>query len=376
MRRRKVGFLIGLEQMICAPSAPASRASSSSASEAPGGGIAGVYELPRAGGTPLLLAKQGPNQRWAALAYGGTGAFGDALYVADNALGVVWQIRLRDKTMTPLIMGLNAPTALGISPTTHELYVVCGAGREVLAFKPTQPLANEELSPEEGRQGPTTQVSPPKQGLPPSSGASAAPPAVTSPPRPTSVTSSKADAPPTRSIQDQGKPVSTFRLSQKTDSWLLLAESPRNRFIADLEVTCLKPGTILDTIGINAAPRGSFSLAVGPDGRVYFQIYDPKAQSSVKIANGWHVVTSTRKLQWGTPARIVAMFDRGTCSLYLDGKLEKLVEVPTALSGKPVYLGDYPGDENWGPRYNIHQAMIGTVRIHQTSEIGASPRLE
>ncbi|GIX43624.1 MAG: hypothetical protein KatS3mg130_0032 [Candidatus Sumerlaea sp.] len=345
-------------------------------SEAPGGGIAGVYELPRAGGTPLLLAKQGPNQRWAALAYGGTGAFGDALYVADNALGVVWQIRLRDKTMTPLIMGLNAPTALGISPTTHELYVVCGAGREVLAFKPTQPLANEELSPEEGRQGPTTQVSPPKQGLPPSSGASAAPPAVTSPPRPTSVTSSKADAPPTRSIQDQGKPVSTFRLSQKTDSWLLLAESPRNRFIADLEVTCLKPGTILDTIGINAAPRGSFSLAVGPDGRVYFQIYDPKAQSSVKIANGWHVVTSTRKLQWGTPARIVAMFDRGTCSLYLDGKLEKLVEVPTALSGKPVYLGDYPGDENWGPRYNIHQAMIGTVRIHQTSEIGASPRLE
>jgi hypothetical protein len=44
------------------------------------------------------------------------------------------------------------------------------------------------------------------------------------------------------------------------------------------------------------------------------------------------------------------------------------------LSGQAVYLGDYPGDEHWGPRYNIHQAMIGTLRVYNISELAAPPR--
>jgi len=246
----------------------------------------------------VLLAKESTNQRWVGLAYGGPGALGNTLYIADNALGIVWQIRLRDRAVQPFIMGLDTPTAIGILLVGDILYVVCGAGREVLAFQPTQPVDDQELGDKSPSKGPATQHLIPEQSPTPFANASETlPPTATTPPRSTTATSPVTDALPTRSPRDQEKSLPTFHLSQKTDSWLLLAESPRNRFIADLEVTCLKPGTILDTVGINAAPRGSVSLWVGPDGKVYFHIYDPKAKSSVKMANGWHVVASTRRLQ-------------------------------------------------------------------------------
>lgn len=50
-------------------------------------------------------------------------------------------------------------------------------------------------------------------------------------------------------------------------------------------------------------------------------------------------------------------------ALQLDGAERESLSLSTPLSGEPLWLGDFPGDDNWGARYNIHPAMTGTLTV-------------
>jgi hypothetical protein len=134
----------------------------------------------------------------------------------------------------------------------------------------------------------------------------------------------------------------------------------RSDFEVELTVNYRQRGTILDTVGLNGAPLGSFSLVVGGDGKVSFNVYDPPRQGPLRLANGWHTLANPAVTAAGKDHRIVLRVSGGKVVLRVDAELTT-ADCPTPLSGQPVYVGDFKGDEHWGEKLHIHQGMVGTV---------------
>lgn len=130
----------------------------------------------------------------------------------------------------------------------------------------------------------------------------------------------------------------------------------------ELEFRYEQAGTILDTVGINAAVPGDFALWQMGDGTLLWQIYSPGVPGAHRNQSGWHVLTATRKLKPGQWYRARVTWGKGGMSLDLDGRTVASDPALLALSGRPLFIGDYPGDDGWGSRYKIHPAMVGTVR--------------
>ncbi|MCX7625676.1 MAG: hypothetical protein N2Z21_05635 [Candidatus Sumerlaeaceae bacterium] len=156
-----------------------------------------------------------------------------------------------------------------------------------------------------------------------------------------------------------------FVMRSPKDSVLLNVKYPQRDFELSLIVNWEQAGTILDTVGIDAAPRGAWVVLVDQTGHLMFQIYDPQSPSSVRAANGWHILRSKRSLARGKEAlvQIVHVGASNTYQLAIGGSLEAQLAIPTTLSGKPVYVGDYPPDAHWAPRYPTEKGFIGMARI-------------
>ena len=157
-------------------------------------------------------------------------------------------------------------------------------------------------------------------------------------------------------------------LDTPNDSELLAREYPVGDCTMLFGVTFRTPGVVIDTVGINGAPIGSFSLAVDAEGRITFHVYDPGRQSAGRIANGWHQISSESCLTRGVEGMVTVTKTADTISLRVNNGKEKVLSLATPLSGEPVYVGDFPGDDHWGERYRIHPAMLGSVRIHAFGE--------
>jgi hypothetical protein len=287
-----------------------------------------------------------------------------------------------DGEVAPFIMGLGSAADLAINAATGEMLVVCGEERQLLVIKPSrQPTAEPETTQEVSAGAPAQPTRTPRsanvvvpgepvrggllitQESPDTMAGGKAGPALDATPAPPPVRAT----PPT---EDRG---TAYQLDAKTDSHLLGTGYARTSLYADLTITCRKPGSVFDTVGLNAAPQGSFALHITGEGVVQFQVYDPAARSTGRLQNGWHVLTSKTRFARDATHRVTATFDNGTCNLFVDGRREASLVVPTRLSGQPVYLGDFPGDEHWGAKYNIHQSMIGDVVVHH---FGRAPRAE
>lgn len=173
-------------------------------------------------------------------------------------------------------------------------------------------------------------------------------------------------APPTTQVTTDGI---SFNLEQPSSSALLVREYPTKNLRIMLLVNYRKPGTIFDTVGINAAPTGAFTLSLAADSKLTFQIYDPIRASTLKAANGWHLLTSTTKLLPNTPGVVNIEHNGGEITLAVNGVIEGRLKLATPLSGDPIYIGDFPGDDHWRTDYRIHPAMIGTVSLLQFGEI-------
>ncbi|MHB0936014.1 MAG: hypothetical protein ACYDCO_04300 [Armatimonadota bacterium] len=161
-------------------------------------------------------------------------------------------------------------------------------------------------------------------------------------------------------------------LDSRSSSALAAKTYPVTNLRIELKINYRTPGVILDTVGINGAPVGSFSCAVDTAGKVSFQVYDPGRKSEVRIANGWHVLTSKSIVKAGTTFTARIEVRPTGYQFWLNNTLERTVALTTPLSGQPVYIGDFPGDDQWGSKYNIHPAMTGTVTLITLGPIAAS----
>lgn len=174
--------------------------------------------------------------------------------------------------------------------------------------------------------------------------------------------SGKTEPPPPRPDRE----VTASRLDSPAASYALGRDYPARDFRFIFEVTYEKPGTILDTVGINAASPGAFALQVGPDGTATFLIFDPNTNSAVRDANGWHRLSVKTALQPKTPA-LITIERQGTelqISVGPPGSAKKAaVTLVTPLSGQPAFLGNFPGDDHLGAGYDIHPGIIGTVKV-------------
>lgn len=165
--------------------------------------------------------------------------------------------------------------------------------------------------------------------------------------------------------QPVGAPAA-LRLDRPAASCALGRNYPTRDFRFAFDVAFEKPGTILDTVGINGAPLGAFALQVGPDGTVSFVVYDPNTDSPLRNASGWHVLSVKAALQPRTATRVTV--ERRGAQLRLSIgppglAKEAAVALATPLSGEPAFLGDFPGDDHWGEKYAIHPAFTGTVKV-------------
>ncbi len=171
----------------------------------------------------------------------------------------------------------------------------------------------------------------------------------------------------------QAQASDTCVLTTTSSSAALPGDYPLTNLRISLRVKYSKPGTVLDTVGINAAPAGSFALAIGADGKPVFLLYEPGKESSVRASNGWHVIPSDTAIPTDTDANIDIDVLEKKIVLSVNGKVEKEVDVEVKLSGKTVYIGDNPEDDTWGDSYNIHPAMIGEVQALYFGDVSKAP---
>ncbi|MEN6302086.1 MAG: hypothetical protein ABFD96_05135, partial [Armatimonadia bacterium] len=79
------------------------------------------------------------------------------------------------------------------------------------------------------------------------------------------------------------------------------------------------------------------------------------------ISNGWHVLTVAHKLKPGQWYTVEASWGANGLDLKAHTGWESHDPVRLKLSGKPIFIGDFPGDASWGAGYNIHQSFTGKV---------------
>lgn len=124
-------------------------------------------------------------------------------------------------------------------------------------------------------------------------------------------------------------------------------------FILECEVTMTTPGTIFDTIGLDAASVGDWTMAIEPDLHLVFRVWD---------GSKWVLARSTSTV--GSKPTRIRLSRRGRVfRLALENREEASLAFPGALVTSRLYVGDYRGDEHWGAAYRIHQGMVGSVTL-------------
>jgi len=162
----------------------------------------------------------------------------------------------------------------------------------------------------------------------------------------------------------RGEPLEiALDLTSPSSSFLVARQYPRDNLALVLDVRFTKPGVLLDTVGINAAPVGSFAVHLDTNNRVMVSLYDPRTNTPGRDASGWHHLLSAEPLTAGTTHRLVIQAGRQGLSLQVDGGPVQRLPVTTPLSGEPIHAGDFPGDDHWGSKYNIHPALIGSATV-------------
>jgi hypothetical protein len=131
--------------------------------------------------------------------------------------------------------------------------------------------------------------------------------------------------------------------------------------IITLSVMVTRPGTILDTVGLNAASPGSFSLVAQPDGRLAWCVYAPDVNSPSRDVSGWHRLTSD-PVAPGAWHIVEIWYGRSGTQLIVDDRPQRLLDLTLPLSGAPLFVGDFPNDTNWEPTLDSKRGFVGSVK--------------
>lgn len=145
----------------------------------------------------------------------------------------------------------------------------------------------------------------------------------------------------------------TYHIESKARGYVYTQNYPTGDFQIQLKVNLSAPGSVLDTVGIDAAPVGSWSLLASPDGHFTFNLWD---------GSSWSALTCDQPFKFNEDELITIRRVSGTLLVRV-GTASVWAQRTTPLSGAPIYVGDYLPDEHWGSGYNIHQAALGSVSV-------------
>lgn len=153
-----------------------------------------------------------------------------------------------------------------------------------------------------------------------------------------------------------------FSLRGAADSYLLASTSPRPDLSLHCSFSFTSPGTVLDTVGINAAPDGAWTLRLEAGGSLVFALYAARGGKA-----DWTRVTLASGLVAGREYKLVLSIASGL----LDGAVYEQDRLLNGLNARlpgypldaPVYVGDFPGDNGWGADYDIYRAFSGQLKV-------------
>lgn len=111
-----------------------------------------------------------------------------------------------------------------------------------------------------------------------------------------------------------------------------------------LEFRYSQPGSILDTVGILAAPDGSFCLSIYPEGLLMWQIMNRQLSSAYHHPTGWHYMQATTGLPPGQWHSVRVTWGPGGMKLFANGQLLASDPAVLSLADIPAYFGDFPAD--------------------------------
>lgn len=153
---------------------------------------------------------------------------------------------------------------------------------------------------------------------------------------------------------------SVTKLGAPSDSALIASGFPAADSSVYLSFSYSEPGSLLDTVGINAASDGDWALRVEGDSTLMLSLYTR--------SGGWQRIILASRVEPGREYHAVLKVKAGILSseVYVGEQLLNGLSARLAVppSASPVYAGDFPGDNGWGSGYNIHQGIVGQVALH------------
>jgi hypothetical protein len=161
--------------------------------------------------------------------------------------------------------------------------------------------------------------------------------------------------------------MAVLAFDSQASSYLLLHACPDQDLSAFMSLSYRQPGTVLDTVGINAAPQGAWNMSIDAAGQLSFAIYSPRRTTAFEMGNGWQRYSLPASMHPGREYNLVLDIDNGNLIMILfegDEEAGYLHEtLPCALASSEVYAGDYPLDDDWGQDYNIHPSFQGDLQV-------------
>ena len=143
-----------------------------------------------------------------------------------------------------------------------------------------------------------------------------------------------------------------IKFTNTSHSELLATSLPKNKLRIELLVSYQGDGTILDTVGVAAAPEGAWNLRVAQE-KIILSIYF--AQSGPRDVRGWTNIGLYAK-KYKQHHVIIDVKD-GVYQLTVDDDKSEQYQ-RSSLAELPVYIGDYPRDNS-----TVYGAIIGNVQI-------------
>ncbi|MGB9690534.1 MAG: hypothetical protein ACPL7D_00020 [Candidatus Sumerlaeaceae bacterium] len=284
----------------------------------------------------------------------------DNVLVAVTAENSIWRVSLSTAKAEVVVRGI--PTIAALRWSGNALWAMCTPRTLIRLTPPQISIAQSETAgvpPQDVAVGKPTSL--PTQPEAPSGGrrdgVTQASPTSERPREPEPARKTPAAPPPSEPKE--------FVFHSPKESVRLLDSYPTSDFMLGFSLSWTKSGSVFDTIGIDAAPTGSWSVNVEPTGYLTFGVYAPKVSSAVRASNGWHVLRTAKTLSRERPVQVrIIHLPSATTQIYLENELVAEERIPAPLSGKPVYLGDYAPDAHWAPRYPTERGFVGRLKIY------------
>ena len=157
-----------------------------------------------------------------------------------------------------------------------------------------------------------------------------------------------------------------YYLTGPAASYLMASGCPQELTLF-FSMNCQQPGVLFDTVGINSANQGDWIIRIDPQGRLSFSVYAPRTSSPFGDGSGWLRFFLEDRLAFNTDYYIHVEIEGGTLLILAvdDQGTENYIyeKLPVNLRSTSVYAGDYPGDDGWGERYNIHPAATALMIV-------------